>query len=83
MPKEEMRDAKVEGFMPSSSAAPLGPETFPLVCFKAFIMASRSWRFSSLRVRSVAFPVEFAGAPLPWWPARRVDRKSAGLPATG
>ena len=30
MPMEEMRDAKVEGFMPSNSAAPPGPETFPL-----------------------------------------------------
>jgi hypothetical protein len=75
MPKEEMRDAKVDGFMRSSSAAPLRPETFPLVCFKAFMMASRSWRFSSSRVTSVAFPVALAGSPCPGVPARRVGRR--------
>ena len=31
MPREEIRDAKVDGFMPSNSAAPPGPETFPFV----------------------------------------------------
>jgi hypothetical protein len=36
MPKEEMREVKVEGFMRSSSAAPPGTETLPLACFKAF-----------------------------------------------
>jgi hypothetical protein len=43
----EMRDAKVERFMPSNSAAPPVPETFPFACIKALMMASRSWRFSS------------------------------------
>src|ERR1700680_5100115 len=52
MPREEMRDAKVDGFMPSNSAAPPGPETLPLVCFRAFIIVSRSCRFNSFRVRS-------------------------------
>src|SRR5216683_4542918 len=54
MPRDEMRDANVEGFMASNSAAPLGPETFPLVCFRAFIIVSRSCRFNSSRVRSAA-----------------------------
>jgi hypothetical protein len=41
-PRAEMRDASVVGFMPSSSAAPRGPETLPFVCFRAAAMASRS-----------------------------------------
>ena len=52
MLRAEMRDAKVEAFMASNSAAPPGPETFPLVCFRAFIIVSRSCRFNSFRVRS-------------------------------
>ena len=66
MPKEEMRDAKVEGFMPSNSAAPPGPETFPLVCFRAFMMVSRSWRFNSSRVRSAAAAVRLLHRIF-WW----------------
>ena len=49
-----MRDARVDGFMPSISAAPPGPETFPFVCFKALIMVSRSCRFNSSRVDSAS-----------------------------
>jgi hypothetical protein len=60
MPKEEIREAKVEGFKPSNLAAPLGPETFPLVCFKALMMASRSYRFTSSRVGSLTFTSELA-----------------------
>src|SRR5580692_256057 len=73
MPSAEMRDAKVDGFMPSNSAAPLGPETFPFVCFKASMMASRSRRFSSSRVRSAALAVDFAG-PLRFSSAREAGR---------
>src|SRR6266478_3594428 len=54
MLREEMREAKVDGFIPSNSAAPPGPETLPLVCFRAFIIVSRSCRFNSSRVRSAA-----------------------------
>ena len=64
MPREEIRAAKVEGLIPSSCAAPLGPETFPLVCFRAFIMASRSSRFSSSRVMSLAFAAAFLGGTM-------------------
>lgn len=60
MPRDEMRDAKVDGFMSSSFAAPPGPETLPLVCFKAFMMASRSCCFNSSRVRNVAYAAGFA-----------------------
>ena len=49
---EAMRDAKVEGFMPSNSAAPRTPDTFPFACVKALMMASRSWRFSSSSVEA-------------------------------
>jgi hypothetical protein len=38
MPKEEIREAKVEGFKTSNLAAPPGPETFPLVYFKALMV---------------------------------------------
>ncbi len=54
-----MRDARVDGSMPSSFAAPPGPETSPLVCFKALTMASRSCRFSSSCVGSVTFTSGF------------------------
>jgi len=60
MPREEIRDAKVDGFMPSNCAAPPGPNTFPFACFKALTMASRSWRFRSPRVSSAAFSAGFA-----------------------
>ena len=50
-----MREANVEGFKPSSLAAPPGPETFPWLCFKALTMASRSCRFSSSHGGSVTF----------------------------
>ena len=84
MPMEEMRDAKVDGFMPSNSAAPRGPETLPLVCFRAFIIVSRSCRFNS-------FAREERGLPRLVWvapqysgvPARRVGRRLADHPATG
>jgi hypothetical protein len=59
MPRDEMREAKVDGFIASSFAAPPGPETLPLVCFKAFIIVSRSCRFNSSRVRSAASAVGF------------------------
>jgi hypothetical protein len=39
---DEIRDARVEGFIASNSAAPPGPETFPFVRFKALMMTSRS-----------------------------------------
>src|ERR1700735_3065017 len=62
MPREEMRDARVEGFMASNSAAPLGPETFPLVCFRAFTIrskagsgVSRIWYRLSAFKRSASF----------------------------
>jgi hypothetical protein len=50
-----MRDDKIEGLMQSDSAAPPGPKTFPLVCFRALIMVSHSCCFNSSRVRSAAF----------------------------
>jgi uncharacterized protein DUF417 len=34
---EEMRDAKVVGFMPSNSAAPPGPKSLPFGCFNALM----------------------------------------------
>jgi hypothetical protein len=46
MPREEMREDKVDGLVPSNSAAPPGPEIFPLVWFKALTIASRSCRFN-------------------------------------
>ena len=55
-----MREANVVGFMPSNSAVPPGPETFPLVCFKAFIMGSRSCPFNSSRVGSAPFVIGVA-----------------------
>ena len=64
MLREEIREAKVDGFIPSNSAAPPGPETFPFVCFKALIMASRSWRFSWSRVRTAASADGFDISPL-------------------
>ena len=70
-----MRDAKVDGFMPSNSAAPPGPETFPLVCFRAFMMVSRSCRFNSSRVRSAASAAGFACCQYFRVATRRVDRK--------
>ena len=62
MPIEEMRDAKVDDFIPSNSAAPPGPETFPLVCFRAFTIrskagsgVSRIWYRLSAFKRSASF----------------------------
>ena len=48
----------VDGFTPSNSAAPPGPETFPLVRLRGFMVVSRSWRFN--RVREPAFTAGFA-----------------------
>lgn len=38
MPSALIREARVVGFMPRSSAAPCGPKTFPLVCWRAVMM---------------------------------------------
>ena len=45
-----MREVSVVGFIPSRSAAPFGPKTLPSACLSAWIMLSRSSRFSSSRV---------------------------------
>ena len=63
MPNDEMRDDKVDGFIPSSSAAPPGPETFPFVRLRAFMMVSRSWRFNSFRVRTPPVTAGLASCP--------------------
>ncbi len=78
MLREEMREAKVDGFIPSNSAAPPGPETFPFVCFKALMMASRSWRFSWSRVRSAALAAGFACSPLFLWGREAGKSKVSG-----
>jgi len=44
--------------------APPGPETLPLVCFRALMIASRSCRFNSSRVRSATFPTGTGCVPL-------------------
>ncbi len=49
-----MREASVVGLMPSSSAAPPTPKTFPPACSRAAAMLSRSWRFNSSRVNKLA-----------------------------
>lgn len=54
IPSALMREASVVGFMPSNSAAPSAPKSFPPHCFKAAAMLSRSWRLSSSQVRSLA-----------------------------
>ena len=41
-PKAAMREEKVEGFMPSNSAAPRDPEILPFVRLRASMIASRS-----------------------------------------
>jgi hypothetical protein len=52
MPNIVMREAKVDDFIPSNSAAPPGQETFPLVGLRALMMiVSRSWRFIPSRVK--------------------------------
>ena len=38
MPKEEIRQAKIKSFQTLKLAAPPGPETFPLVYFKALMV---------------------------------------------
>src|SRR5262249_3335335 len=62
MPKEEMRDARVDGFMPSNLAAPRGPETLPLVCLSEATIASLSCRFNSSRMGSAGavYPLKCA-----------------------
>ena len=79
MPKEEIREAKVEGFNPSNLAAPPGPETFPLVCFKAFMMASRSCRFISSRVGSLTFTSELGCSTI--CSGRAAGRSKASVPS--
>jgi len=49
-----MREKSVVGGMPSSAAAPSGPETLPFDCASAQVMASRSRCFSSCLVGKVA-----------------------------
>src|SRR5260370_11708535 len=83
MPKEEMRDDNVEGFMASNSAAPPGPETFPLVCFRAFIIVSRSCRFNSSRVRSAASADGLGCCSVFWRAGEAGGCKVAGPPPPG
>ena len=60
-----MREANVVGFIPSNSAAPLGPDTFPFALSRAVRMLSASNRRMSAAVNSRLFsnnePVGFTG----------------------
>jgi hypothetical protein len=48
IPSALIRDAKVVGFIPSSWAAPTGPETFPHAAFRAArILSASSYRISA------------------------------------
>src|SRR5260370_8181100 len=44
-PNVVMREAKVDGFIPSKSAAPPGPDTFPLVRLRPLFQPLRSSPF--------------------------------------
>jgi hypothetical protein len=56
MPRDLIRDASVVGVMPSSSAAPPAPDTFPFVCVSAarMLYASNCRNSASVQIRFAA-----------------------------
>src|SRR5437762_120805 len=69
-----IRESKVVGLTPRSSAAPSGPLIFQLAFSRITRRLSRSWRWSSASVRNSGCGASLAGA---------VDRAGKGWLATG